>query len=859
MPLPRPPRRGRRAAWAAASLTAAAALLTGAIPAVADSASADPASAKVDSALTKAVAKGDDAKFFVVLKDKADLTTAKKQRTHAKAAAAAYRALRTTAEDSQKSLTSFLDKEKVGHKGYWIANTVQVTGDKALVDELAKRSDVKSITKARSFKVDDDVTSEKKVTSSRIASAGTDSSADGTDTPEWGVSDIKADQVWDKYADRGEGIVIANVDTGVQYDHPDLVKSYRGNNGNGTFTNDYNFYDPSGNCPSGGTPCDNQGHGTHTMGTMVGANGIGVAPNAKWIAAKGCASDQCSEGDLLAAGQWILAPTDHNGQNPRPDLAPNIVNNSWGQDDATTPFYEDIIDAWNSAGIFEAFAAGNDGDGVTCSTAHPPGTQASTYGVGAYNAAGNISDFSGFGPSLVDGSAKPNITAPGEDITSTYPGSKYASMDGTSMATPHVAGAVALLWAAAPSLIGNIDATRKLLDEGARDVDDTHCGGTAGMNDVWGEGKLDILASVDKAPHTAVNVTGKITDKDTGAAVAGISVTATGADGDHVVSTGPQGTYKMALVPGTYDFTIDEYGYAAKTVSGVELTDGTPLTQDIALTALPRHAVTGTVLDVAGKPLAKATVTVPGTPVDSVTSGSDGTFTLPKVAEGTYTLKVTPTEPVLCNGEYTAELKVDGDETRTVRLPNRTDDSGNSCAPAAYSWIAGSSKVALSGDEDAKTVSLPFPVSFYGVKYSSAAVTTDGLINFLSPRIGDYANEALPSQAQPNGIVAPLWDDLTLDKKSSVQTATTGTTGSRKFAVVWNNVLFAGTTNRATFEAVFDEATGAVTFQYKSVPGSGASATAGIENQAGTDALQYSYNQAVLTAGSAIRITQGAK
>ncbi|MER7198541.1 peptidase S8 [Streptomyces sp. CB01635] len=855
MHLPRLPRR-RSATWAAAAFTATA-LVTGVMPAVAADTPSASDTAKVDSALSSAVAKGGDAKFYVVLKDQADLTTAKKQRTHAKAATAAYRALKTTAEDSQKSLTSFLDKEKVGHKGYWIANAVQVTGDKNLVEQLAKRSDVKEIVKAQTYKLDDIETSDAKVTGSRTTAAG---DAVSDTTPDWGISDIKADQVWDQYKDRGEGIVIASVDSGVEYDHPDLVANYRGNNGDGTFTNDYNFYDATGTCATSSTPCDDNGHGTHTMGTMVGKNGIGVAPNAKWMAAKACAGSrgECVDADTLAAGQWILAPTDHNGQNPRPDLAPNIVNNSWGG--GVTTFYKDIVEAWNAAGIFEAFAAGNDGNGTTCSTTRAPGAQDTSYGVGAYDSSATIADFSGFGPSPVDGSAKPNISAPGVDITSAWTGGSYNTIDGTSMATPHVAGAVALLWSAAPSLISNIDETRRLLNEGARDVDDTHCGGTAGMNNVWGEGKLDILASVAKAPRNAVYVTGKITEKDTGAALSDITVKATGADGDHQVTTGPQGTYRVALVPGTYDFTVNEYGYAAKTISGVELTADNPLTQDIALTTLAQHAVTGTVLDVTGKPLAKATVEVPGTPVDSVTSGSNGSFTLPKVAEGTYTLSVTPADPLLCNGTYTAELKVDGDETRTVQLPNRADNSGNSCAPATYSWISGSTKVPLSGDEDAKTVSLPFPVSFYGVKYSSAAVTTNGLINFLSPRIGDYANEALPTETQPNGIVAPFWDDLTLDKKSSVQTATTGKTGSRKFAVVWNNVLFAdGSSNRATFEAVFDESTGAITFQYKAVPGNGSSATAGIENQAGTDALQYSYDQAVLKAGSAIRIAQGAK
>ncbi|MHB9752984.1 S8 family serine peptidase [Streptomyces sp. BYX5S] len=854
---PRPPRR-RRAAWAAASISAAAALLTGAIPAVAAPATEDSAvSAKVDSALTKAVKGGDDATFFVVLKDKADLTTAKKQRTHAKAATAAYKALKTHAADSQKSLNAFLDKEKVGHQDFWITNAVQVTGDQDLVKELAKRSDVKEIVKERTFTLDDIETSDAKVAETR---SGVATSADGTDTPTWGVADIKADQVWDQYADRGEGIVVANVDSGVQYNHPDLVKQYRGNNGDGTFTHDYNFYDPTGNCSPDGTPCDNNGHGTHTMGTMVGKNGIGVAPNAKWIAAKGCESDRCTNSYLLAAGQWILAPTDHNGQNPRPDLAPNIVNNSWGQNYGTDPFYEDVIDAWKSAGIFEAFAAGNFGDGETCSTTDPPGAQTDAYGVGAYDSSGTISDFTGFGPSRIDGSMKPNITAPGVDVESAWLNSSYNTIDGTSMATPHVAGAVALLWSAAPSLVGDIDETRRLLDEGATDVDDTHCGGTADANNVWGNGKLDILSTVDKAPHTAVTVSGKITDKATGKGLADATVKATGA-ATREVTTGADGSYRMTLPPGTYTFSLSAYGYAADTVSGVELTTGEPLTQDAALTAVPRHAVTGTVLDVTGKPLAKATVSLPGNPVDAVTTDAQGTFSLPKVAEGSYTLRVAPAAPVVCNGTYNGRLEVDGDKTADVKLPNRTDAGGTySCAPVTASWIKGSTATGLTGDEDARTIGLPFPVTYYGVKYTSASVSTNGLVNFLQPRLGDYGNTALPAATQPNGVVAALWDDLVLDKRSSVQTAVTGKSGARKFAIVWNNASFASDTSvRISFEVLLDEATSAVTLQYKGIGASalqrGGSATTGIENQAGTDGLGHSFNETVLSDATAIRFT----
>ncbi|MET7985935.1 S8 family serine peptidase [Streptomyces sp. NPDC005281] len=856
MHLPRPPRR-RSAVWTAAAFTATA-LVSGVMPAVAAGtpSTATTTTAKIDSSLRSAVAEGGDATFFVVLKDQADLSDAKKQKTHTAKAKAAFKELRAKAADTQTPLKSFLDKKKVGHKDYWIANAIQVTGDEKLVNELAARPDVAKIVKEQHYKLDDIETADSSVTKSR-----TDSSAAGDDSPEWGVADINADDVWNQYDDRGEGIVVASVDSGVQYDHPDLVANYRGNNGDGTFTHDYNFYDPTGECGTSGTPCDNNGHGTHTMGTMVAKHGIGVAPNAKWIAAKGCESSSCSDESLLAAGQWILAPTDHNGQNPRPDLAPNIVNNSWGGGDTT--FYQDIVEAWNAAGIFEAFAAGNDGDGKTCSTAHAPGSQATSYGVGAYGSTGAIASFSGFGPSLVDGSAKPNISAPGVNIPSTWPGSSYNTISGTSMATPHVAGAVALLWSAAPSLIGKIDETRALLNEGARDVDDTHCGGTAGMNNVWGEGKLDILASVDRAPHTAATVTGKVTDKATGAALPNITVKATSAGTTRTVTTGTDGAYRLPLPAGTYSFTFGGYGYANGSATGVTLTDSQAFTQDIALTAVPSHKVSGTVLDVTGKALPGAKVELTGAPLDAVTTDAKGQYSFAKVSEGSYSLSVKPAAPILCNGVYNGTATVgSADLAKNVQVPNRTDNSANSCAPAAYAWIAGSKKVALSGDEDAAKVTLPFPVKLYGVSYSSASVTTDGLVNFLSSRVGDYSNTALPTTGANGvkGIVAPLWDDLTLDGKSSVQTATTGTTGSRKFAIVWNNAAYAnGTSGRATFEAVFDEASGAVTLQYKSVADKGAGATVGIANQNGTDALQYAYNQSVLTDGTAIRFAQGAK
>ncbi|MDV5144614.1 S8 family serine peptidase [Streptomyces sp. SBC-4] len=701
MHLPRSPIRRGTTVWATAAATLTALLVAPAVAAAPSTAAAPSpkapkaAKATVDPGVTAAVDAGGRATFFVVLADRADLSRARSQRGHEKKARTAFETLRTEATRSQVSLTRFLDRAKVGYESYWIANAVKVTGDKALVEKLAARPDVASLRQERHYALD----------TVEQASA----TAEETVAPEWGVKDIGADEVWSRYDNRGEGIVVANIDSGVQYDHPALKGNYRGNLGDGTFSHDYNWYDPTGQCAAG-APCDNNGHGTHTMGTIAGAGGIGVAPGTTWIAAKGCEARSCSDSSLLKSGQWILAPTDRNGENPRPDLAPDIVNNSWGG--GNTTFYQDIIESWNAAGIFEAFAAGNAGNGTSCSTTEAPGAQAPAYGVGAYDAAGKIADFSGFGPSLVDGSMKPNISAPGVDVRSAWPGNSFRAISGTSMATPHVAGAVALLWSSAPSLIGDIDGTRAALNGSARDVDDTHCGGTAAANNVWGEGKLDILAAVDRAPHTAATVTGTITDRATGSPLAGVTVTAAAGEARRSMTTDASGAYRLTLAAGTYSLTVGGYGYRDLVEDALTVTTGQSLAHDLGLDAVPAHAVTGIVLDVTGKPLKGATVRFTDAPLTPVVTDAAGAFRFPAVAEGSFTLTATPAAPVLCNGTFSAALAVDAAETVTAALPTRTDATGNSCLPATYAWTSASTKLALSGDENAKTIALPFPVSF---------------------------------------------------------------------------------------------------------------------------------------------------
>jgi len=141
------------------------------------------------------------------------------------------------------------------------------------------------------------------------------------------IAHVRAPEAWALGYD-GTGLVVASIDTGVRYTHQALVGQYRGNNGDGTFDHNYNWYNPYN--PSDDVPRDGNGHGTHTMGTMVGDDDptltyqVGMAPNAQWIACKGCESTKCSEIALNACADWILAP------NNNPDNRPNVVNNSWG-------------------------------------------------------------------------------------------------------------------------------------------------------------------------------------------------------------------------------------------------------------------------------------------------------------------------------------------------------------------------------------------------------------------------------------------------------------------------------------------------------------------------------------------------
>lgn len=838
----RPPT--RRRVRSLVGLLAAMLAMLGMVSAPAATAQPDESTSKIEQSVATVLDTKDSADFWVMLSQRADLSGPSAIADWAARGTAVVNALRQTSDTSQAQIRAILDAEGVDYRPYYIVNAIEVRGGSAaLAESLAQRADVASILAPRTYEIPQ-------------PTAG---AFEGEiDSVEWGIAATNADDVWSTFGVRGEGIVVANIDTGVQFSHPALVGKYRGNMGGGTFDHNYNWFDPSNVCGNPSlAPCDNNGHGTHTMGTMVGddgaANQIGMAPGARWIAAKGCESSGCSLAALLGSGQWVLAPTDLSGANPRADLRPHIVNNSWGASNgsAVDPFYEATVNAWRASGIFPSFSNGNSGPG--CNTSGSPGDYIESYSSGAYDINGAIASFSSRGPGE-NGDIKPNLASPGVNVRSSVPGNGYSSFSGTSMAAPHTSGAVALVWSAAPSLIGDMAQTAALFDNTAVDTSDLTCGGTADDNNVWGEGKLNAFAAVDQSPRGPTGtLTGVVTDANDGSPLAGAVVQVTGPSNRSLI-TGTDGRYSSTLPVGSYTVTASLFGYASGSGQAT-IAEGQTSTVNLALAPASSGVVSGVVRDSAGALVANATVQVLGTPIPPVTTGADGVYSFADVPFGNYEVKAAAGG---CYDQQTQSLTVDGDETLDFAIPNRNDEFGHHCVIEAGNYVEGDTPLALTGDDASTTVTLPFSFFYYGKTYQTAHVATNGHINFLA-RNTSFSNASLPRTAVPNAAIYALWDDLHVDAESRMWTKLSGTAPNREFLVEWRNVKFFGgaTTSRVDFEVVLAE-NGEISLRYRNLDPAqgretGNSATVGIENETGTVALQYSLNTSALSDAQSIR------
>ncbi|MDU5324728.1 MAG: S8 family serine peptidase, partial [Peptoniphilus harei] len=396
------------------------------------------------------------------------------------------------AENSQKSILKFLDKNKKdgsvkSYKSFFIVNCVNIVAKKSIVIELAKRPDVEEIIENKKIKIE---RPEKNFPEAREASL----SYSSKHVP-WNLKAIGADKAQELTKDSSNEVVVAIIDSGVDSSHPAISKNYRGNDSNLSASSWYNTIDGKNGAEE--KPFDDRGHGTHVCGTILGSKEgslLGVAPKTKWIAVK--VFDKNGDTDntkLLAAGEWILAPTDAKG-NKHPELAPRIVNNSWGGN-SSDGFYQDMVKKWREAGIFPVFSAGNvsetnNGGDNSIGT---PGSYPEAYAVGAIRKDEKVAKFSLRGKSDYTNKWKPDIVAPGVNILSSVPGNRYELYTGTSMASPHVSGVVALMLQANKDL--SVEQIEKILNETASPLKDDYY--VESPNHGYGYGKVDAYNAVE--------------------------------------------------------------------------------------------------------------------------------------------------------------------------------------------------------------------------------------------------------------------------------------------------------------------------------------------------------------------------
>ncbi len=403
-----------------------------------------------------------------------------------------YETLTDQADESQADLRATLDRFGISYRPYYLVNALEVDGGPLLRLWLSLRDDVDRVLDNPELRP--------------LPAPAPPSTGDLTvpDEPLWNLTSINAPLVWSELGVTGETIVIGQSDSGVEGSHPELATTYRGATSDQAPGDTYNWLDPWNQSPS---PSDTGGHGTHTLGSIVGQN-VGVAPGASWIGCVNLDRNLANPARYLDCMQFLFAPYPQDGDpftDGRAALGAHIFNNSWAcppLEGCDPESLRSAVESLRQAGVFFVTSAGNSGSDCG-SVSDPPAIYDAVFSVGAIDESGDVAPFSSRGPVEVDGSGrvKPDLAAPGVDVLSAFPGGTYAEFSGTSMASPHVAGVIALLWSANPDLIGDIERTEAILAETAQPFSDAlhgipACGSDSERPDnATGYGIVDALAA----------------------------------------------------------------------------------------------------------------------------------------------------------------------------------------------------------------------------------------------------------------------------------------------------------------------------------------------------------------------------
>lgn len=469
----------------------------------------EQAKKKIHPDVQKAIDKNEDVEVLVYLKDRVDPDKVAKANLEGKTPyerklsgrKALLNTLKDKAETSQLDLIKYLEQEKEKNRvsdfeSYYIVNMVYVKGNRDVVKNISYMDEVEKIYLNR------------KIDNNRPNPKNMKGILESDDEIEWNIEKVGAPLAWDLGID-GSGAVIGLIDTGADWTHEALRKGWRGYDPNNPEkpNSEGNWFDAVNNRDM---PYDEAGspHGSHVLGTILGQgpegkNKIGVAPGAKWIAAKAFSEEGGYDNWLLAAGEWMLAP---GGD---PSLAPDVINNSWSSGGGNTldEWYRDMVKAWRAAGILPVFAAGNERLGPSQPGSIPnPANYPESFAVAATDKSNKRASFSKQGPGPYGEDIKPEISAPGVGIRSSVPGGYEGGWNGTSMATPHVVGATALLLSANNSL--SPDEIENIIQETATPLTDTQY--EESPNFGYGYGLLNVFDAVSKVSTGSGTIKGRV-------------------------------------------------------------------------------------------------------------------------------------------------------------------------------------------------------------------------------------------------------------------------------------------------------------------------------------------------------------